>query len=97
MKFRILSAAAVDLTAAIAYYENQSPGLGLDFLEEYEAAVLLVCKFPTAWSKISPNHRRCLMRRFPFAILYCQEQGEIIVSGVMDLRMHPEKQQKRIN
>lgn len=72
------------------------PGLGLDFLAEFEAAINRILQFPNAWRQVSARHRRCLFRRFPFAILYSQEPGGIIVSGVMDLRMDPLRQKQRI-
>jgi len=35
------------------------------------------------------------LRRFPYAVLYYHASDEIIVSGVMNLHMDPEKQQRR--
>jgi hypothetical protein len=96
VNYRILSAAADDLSSAADFYESQMPGLGLDFLAEFEAAMSRILRFPNAWRQVSPRHRRCLFRRFPFAILYTQESGGVIVSGVMDLRMYPLRQKQRI-
>jgi plasmid stabilization system protein ParE len=89
-KFRILSAASRDLTNAVEYYETQSCGLGRDFLDEFENTVSRVCRFPDAWASVSPGLRRCLMRRFPYAVFYSRNNEEIIISGVADLRMNPE-------
>ncbi len=97
MKFRILSPAADDLAKAVEYYESQILGLGYDFLAEYETTIARICRFPKAWAQISPNHRRCLMRRFPFAILYAIENEEILVSGIMNLHLNPDKHHQRIN
>ncbi len=89
-KLRILSIAAQDLANAIEYYETKSAGLGGDFLDEYERTISRICRFPEAWAPVSPNQRRCLMRRFPYAMM----GEEIIVTGVADLRMNPEKIRK---
>ncbi len=90
MKYRMLSAAAEDLASAIAFYDEQSSGLGLRFLDEFEFAVQRVLNCPDAWTRVSPNQRRCLFRRFPFATLYtCDEQG-VLITAVMDLRAGPE-------
>ncbi len=93
-KFRILSIAARDLANAIEYYETKSVGLGGDFLDEYERTISRICRFPEAWALVSPNQRRCLMRRFPYAVFYSRMGEEIIVTGVADLRMDPEKIRK---
>lgn len=93
-KFRILSIAAQDLANAIEYYETKSAGLGDDFLDEYERTISRICRFPEAWAPVSPNQRRCLMRRFPYDVFYSRTGEEIIVTGVADLRMDPEKIRK---
>lgn len=95
IKFRILSAASRDLINAVKYYESQSYGLGKDFLEEFEKTVSRICMFPDAWASVSPDLRRCLMRRFPYAIFYIRENEEIIISGVADLRTNPENLPKQ--
>ncbi len=96
MKYRIVSLAAEDLAGAVNYYESQSAGLGADFLDEFEASVDRICQCPEAWRVVSHNHRRHLFRRFPYAVLYYSDCNEIIVSGVMNLRMDPERQRQRI-
>jgi len=93
-QFRILSIAAQELASAVEYYETKSVGLGSDFLDEYERTISRICRFPEAWAPVSPNQRRCLMRRFPYAVFYSGAGEEIIVTGVADLRMDPEKIQK---
>jgi len=95
MKYRLLSVAAEDLAEAIEFYERQSAGLGSRFLDEFEAAIQRLLRCPEAWTTISPNQRRCLFRRFPFAILYAIDGRDIIVTAVMDLRMDPDKQKAR--
>ncbi|TLU87873.1 MAG: type II toxin-antitoxin system RelE/ParE family toxin [Chlorobium sp.] len=96
MKYRIVSLAAEDLAGAVNYYEAQRAGLGSDFLDEFEASLDRICQCPDAWREVSHNHRRHLFRRFPYAVLYYNDGNEIIVSGVMNLRMDPEKQRQRI-
>lgn len=91
IKFRIFSAAARDLANAVEYYETQSSGLGSDFLDEFERTVSRICRFPDAWALVSSRMRRCLMRRFPYAVFYSRNNEEIIIAGVADLRMNPEK------
>ncbi len=95
MNYRILSVAARDLTDAIEFYERQSGGLGEQFLDEYESVIRRILDFPEAWTPISPNQRRCLVRRFPYAVLYAHDGNEILVTGIADLRRDPGIQANR--
>jgi len=96
MKYRILSVAAGDMADAIKFYESQSSGLGLEFLDEFECVMQRIFSCPNAWTSVSPNQRRCFFRRFPFSVLYAQNKSEILVTAIMDLRIDPFRQQERI-
>lgn len=96
MKVRILSAAANDLIKTIDYYESQSDGLSADFLDEYEKTISRICKFPEAWARLNSHLRRCLMRRFPYAVFYTVIEKEIVVTAIADLRMDPDSIRKLI-
>jgi hypothetical protein len=41
--------AEVELWEAVAYYEDQATGLGLDFVTEIERSVQAVCETPERW------------------------------------------------
>lgn len=96
MNYRLLTVAEEDLAEAVAWYERQGTGLGGDFLDEFEAALSLICRYPEAWHPLSRRHRRCLLRRFPFSVLYTVAAETIIVSGIMDSRMDPQRQRERM-
>ena len=96
MKYRVLSVAAVDLADAMEFYDSQSEGLGLEFLDEFEAVVQRILSCPHAWTSVSPNQRRALFRRFPFAVLYSCNSTEILITAVMDIRIEPALQQARV-
>jgi hypothetical protein len=46
-------------------------------------------------ARVGKRHRRCLFRRFPFAVLYSHTETEILVAGVIDLRRDPDIQLER--
>ena len=54
-----------------------------------------IMRFPDAWTQIGARHRRCLFRRFPYAVLYSQTLDEIRVAGVIDLRSDPQRTEER--
>lgn len=66
----ILHEAEVELWEAVAYYENQSAGLGLDFEVEIERTIQMVRHFPERWPLREDGTRRCLIQRFPYLIIY---------------------------
>jgi hypothetical protein len=78
------------------YYDQASPGLGLEFLNEVERTVQRILLNPEAWTKVSAHTRRCRTRRFPYGVFYLVHGDEIVVSGVMDLRRHPDSWKTRI-
>jgi hypothetical protein len=56
--YRFLSPAQQDLAEAVEYYESAVPGLGLDFLDEFERTVGRILLHPEAWTRIAEHHRR---------------------------------------
>ncbi len=101
MNLRVSSIAEAEITAALRYYEEQSPGLGAELLLEYEAAaaaaVRRVVTHPEAWRRIGPNSRRCLSRRFPYGVVYGREGDEVVVTAFMALRRDPDHWSGRIH
>ena len=80
--------AAVELNEAALYLEEQSPGLGSDFLDTAESSVKLITIFPFAWTEVRSNIRRMIMPRFLYCIFYrLQPDGTIEILAVM----HPHR------
>jgi hypothetical protein len=94
--YRFLSPAESDLAQAMDQYDRASPGLGLEFLNEVERTVQRIVLHPEAWTKVSAHSRRCRTRRFPFGVFYSLHKGEVVISGVMDLRRHPDSWRARL-
>jgi hypothetical protein len=96
VRYRLLSPAQRDLAAGMEYYDQASPGLGLEFVMEVERTIGRILLQPEAWTKVSATCRRCRTRRFPYGVFYWIERDEVVVSGVMDLRRHPDSWRSRI-
>lgn len=90
-KFRFTSAALSELKQAALYYERKQSGLGTAFLDEIDATVERVLRFPQAWHPVSARSRRCRTHRFPFGLLYQVRSDEILITAVMDLRRDPRR------
>jgi len=89
MNFRFHSEAEQELYAAIDYYEDCNKGLGYDFAIEVHSAVERIMAYPNAWPVLEDGIRRCLTRRFPFAILYITEPDNIYILAIMNLHREP--------
>lgn len=96
MNYEILSVASEDLAGAVRYYEECHPGVGGEFLDEFAAAMMLICRHPEAWKRVGRYHRRCLLRRFPFSVLYTIAGKTVYVAGIIDSRMDPRRQRERM-
>ena len=90
MRFRFLVPARRDLADATAYYEDQMPGLGAQFLDEVRAAIARLRAFPLAWQPLSQRTRRCLLNRFPYGVIYEQRKDEIVIVAVGHQHRHPD-------
>ena len=94
MTYSLLAVAEAELAEAATWYETQASGLGKEFLEEFEAVMERIIRFPDAWTRVGARHRRCLFRRFPYAVLYSRTEAEIRVAGVICLRRDPREGKK---
>jgi len=88
-RYRILEAAAEELEQAAIFYQEASDSLGQDFIDEFESTMERVLHMPEAWAAFDPEYRRCLFRRFPFALVYRIEAGVVIVTSVFHQKRRP--------
>ena len=95
MNYSFHPEAEEEFNKAIDYYENISAGLGYDFALEVYETVQRVVAFPYAWAILEREIRRCLVRRFPFGILYIQNSGSIVIIAVMNLHRKPDYWKQR--
>jgi plasmid stabilization system protein ParE len=79
-----------EFVQAIDYYEAAEPGLGYDFAIEVFSSVQLILSYPQAWPVLAGEIRRCLVRRFPFGVLYAVGKNEVLILAVMHLHREPD-------
>lgn len=85
----ILHEAEVELWEAVAYYEDKTAGLGLDFEAEAERSVLSIRESPERWPLREDGTRRHLMHRFPFIVVYTFHDDHIWIVAVAHCRRKP--------
>ena len=96
MDLILLEPAQQELEEAAGHYEALEPGLGIDFGEEFYRSVERICANPESYPLVAPNTRRCLLRRFKYAIIFEIEADLIVVFAVIHERQNPKTWQDRI-
>jgi len=82
-------AAKGDLEEAADHYELERPGLGQDFLAEFEAVLERIKQLPHAAYKTSFGNRQVPFRRFPFNVIFFVEGDVVRVMAVAHRRRRP--------
>ncbi|MCF7965084.1 MAG: type II toxin-antitoxin system RelE/ParE family toxin [Methylobacter tundripaludum] len=90
MKMEFLESAQTELDQAFEWYEAQQKDLGVQFLNEFDAAIRRIATYPESYILIEKNVRRCLVKRFPYGILYGIDADKIIVIAVAHLHRKPD-------
>ncbi len=80
---------------AIDYYEECEANLGVDFALEVHFAIERIIAYPKSWSVVVDKIRRSLVKRFPFGILYIENENGIYILAVMHLHREPNYWQDR--
>ncbi len=82
MRIKILDEAQDDLIQGFRFYEGREAGLGAYFLDclfsDIDSLLLYGGIHPVVY-----GHRRCLSKRFPFAIYYGVEENIVHVHAVL--------------
>ncbi len=82
--------AEAEVQQAFDWYEEQSKGLGLEFLRAIEACLSGVTRNPFAYTVVKdPNVRRALVRRFPYVLFYLIDEEAIVVIAVFNVKRRP--------
>ena len=89
MKYSFHPEAEAEFVQAIEYYEECEVGLGYDFAVEVYSAIERTMAYPKAWPIIEEDIRRSLLIRFPYGILYAEEDEELFIVAVMHLHRDP--------
>ncbi len=90
MEVRFLKIAQFELYDAVSYYDIKSHGLGYRFLKEVFAAIDRIKKFPEAWQPFYAETMRCLVRKFPYGVIYIHINKLILIVAIMNLHKKPD-------
>ena len=95
MKLRILDLAEADLVSGFNFYERPPNGIGNYFMETLYSDIESLHLYAGIHPKIF-GYFRLLSHRFPFAVYYKLEDGEIHIWRILDCRRDPSWIEKQL-
>lgn len=87
--------ADLDVEASFEWYENQTSGLGLEFLEELRHAYWRILDGPLKYQDLGSGIRREILRRFPYSVYFSIEGGRVVILAVLHVHRDPAVWQRR--
>lgn len=94
----LLPEAKKDVARAYRWYEEQSIGLGMEFLRCLEVMLISIQRTPSIYPTVQGTCRRAILRRFPYAVFFDIEEARdaCIVYSVFHCAQNPDKWQERL-
>ncbi len=94
---KIHDAVEHDLQSSFLWYEQQSEGLGYDFIRAFQAGLDNILEFPYLAPRIGNGYdRRYVLSRFPYVIYYSPSVSTIDVYGVFHCSQAPIKMKRQV-
>ena len=94
MKLTILREAELEAAEAAAWYDDCRAGLGDEFLSDIADATARITSEPDMFSRLESyggvrDIRRCVLRRFPYLVVFARFPDEALVVAVAHTRRRP--------
>jgi len=96
LEVEFLDIAQNELDDTFEYYEYQQAELGYRFVQEIYNTLTLIKEYPSAWTQNSENTRRCLVRSFPYGVIYQIRENFILIVAIANLHKEPNYWTNRI-
>ena len=95
LKTVIVPKAKQELRDAFNWYENQTKGLGEEFLVAANTAKLAAEREPEIYPKVFKDIRKATIQRFPFCLYYVIRSETLYVLSVFHARRNPDEWKRR--
>ena len=93
---RLTASAIADIEQARDWYERQNLGLGVNFVQQVDEAILRIAANPLLFQKAVQDVRRARVQRFPYGIFYRVEMDELVVIACIHHRRDRKLLQARV-
>ena len=97
LPIRFLPDAKDEFDKAADWYEQQRTGLGGRFVAAVRAVLQRISANPKLHGVVYLDVRKAIVQRFPFIVLYREDQGEILVVSVFHTSRNPAVWQGRVS
>ena len=84
------------MAEAIQWYEEQSRGLGGEYLRAVEIGIASAGRHPLLYVKVYKSVRRVILRRFPFALFFVIKDDSVIILACLHGRRQPDRFKSRL-
>jgi toxin ParE1/3/4 len=89
MKYVFHPDALAEYAEAVEYYANKNREIAQVFINSIEDAVYRIRESATRYPEIDEDVRRCMARKFPYAVLHSIEQDYLLIIAVMHCSREP--------
>ena len=69
--------AADEYAEALQWYEERGAALAATFVKEIARSLRLIRATPDRWPRYGARHRRILVRRFPYSLIYLRQPDDL--------------------
>ena len=81
--------AGLEFEEAVQFYKQRGRNLGRRFAHEVRGTIQRIAATPRRWRILEEDVRRCLLRVFPYAVLYTIEDDYILIVAIMHGKRQP--------
>ncbi len=92
---RLRPEAEQDVVEAALWYEENEPGLGVQFVDQVQATLNTIAEQPSAFTAVHKTVRRALVKRFPFGVFYKTDKDGLVIIAVLHGSRHPRAWKER--
>ncbi len=96
MKLRYLPDAQRELNGAVAYYHERNPVVARHFADSVRNVERQMVNFPLASPAVGRGQHSLRVPYFPYSLVYCPKESEILVVAVAHHSRRPGYWKKRL-
>src|SRR3989442_15561489 len=84
-----------EMDDAIAWYESERPGVGIEFASEIGSLLARIADTPKQFRKVRGDVRRAVLSRVPYTIHFLLESNRVVVLAVFHAKRNPKRLEDR--